>query len=50
LPIAVPLLDRTRVHGSINILWVKSAFTIDQFADRHSADLRAAAAEIVNSL
>jgi IclR family transcriptional regulator, mhp operon transcriptional activator len=48
--IAVPLLDRTRVHGSINILWIKSAFTIEQFADRHLSDLRAAAAEIVSSL
>ena len=48
--IAVPLLDRTRVHGSINILWVKTAFTIEEFADRHLADLQAAAAEIVNSL
>jgi IclR family mhp operon transcriptional activator len=48
--IAVPLLDRTRVHGSINILWVRTAFTIEEFADRHLADLRAAAAEIVSSL
>jgi IclR family mhp operon transcriptional activator len=48
--IAVPLLDRARVHGSINILWVKSAFTTDQFADRHLADLQEAAAEIVGSL
>lgn len=48
--IAVPLLDRTRVHGSINILWIKTAFTIEEFADRHLADLRAAAAEIVRSL
>jgi IclR family mhp operon transcriptional activator len=39
-----------RVHGSINILWIKSAFTIEQFADRHLSDLRAAAAEIVSSL
>src|SRR5262245_16165435 len=48
--IAVPLLDRTRVHGSINILWVKSAFTPEQFAARHLADLQEAAAEIVRSL
>jgi IclR family mhp operon transcriptional activator len=48
--IAVPLLDRTRVHGSINILWVKAAFTIEEFANRHLADLQAAAAEIVDSL
>lgn len=48
--IAVPLSDRARVYGSINILWIKTAFTIEQFADRHLADLQAAAAEIVNSL
>jgi IclR family mhp operon transcriptional activator len=48
--IAVPLLDRTRVHGSINILWIKRAFTIEEFAARHLADLQAAAAEIVKSL
>jgi IclR family mhp operon transcriptional activator len=48
--IAVPLLDRARVHGSINILWIKTAFTTEEFADRHLADLRAAAAEIVSSL
>jgi IclR family transcriptional regulator, mhp operon transcriptional activator len=48
--IAVPLLDRTRVHGSINILWIKTAFTIEQFATRYLADLKEAAAEIVESL
>jgi IclR family mhp operon transcriptional activator len=48
--IAIPLLDRTRVHGSVNILWIRTAFTVEAFADRHLADLRAAAAEIVNSL
>ena len=48
--IALPLADRTRVHGSINILWVKTAFTIEEFAARHLADLEAAAAEIVGSL
>jgi IclR family transcriptional regulator, mhp operon transcriptional activator len=48
--IAVPLLDRTRVHGSINILWIKTAFTIEDFAARHLADLQAAGSEIVASL
>ena len=48
--IAVPLLDRTRVHGSINILWIRTAFTVEQFAVRHLADLRTAAGEIVRSL
>ena len=48
--IAVPLLDRKRVHGSINILWIKTAFTVEEFAARHLADLQAAAREIVDSL
>jgi IclR family mhp operon transcriptional activator len=48
--IAVPLLDRMRVHGSINILWIKTAFTVEDFAARHLPDLRAAASEIVRSL
>ena len=48
--IAVPLLDGTRVHGSINILWIKTAFTVEEFAARHLADLQAAAREIVGSL
>src|SRR5438876_603812 len=48
--ILVPLLDHTRVHGSINILWIKTAFTIEQFALHHLADLKAAAVEIVQSL
>jgi IclR family mhp operon transcriptional activator len=48
--IVVPLLDRDRVHGSINILFVKTAYTVQQFAARHLADLQAAAREIVASL
>jgi IclR family mhp operon transcriptional activator len=48
--IVVPLLDRERVHGSINILFVKTAYTVQQFAARHLADLQAAAREIVASL
>jgi IclR family transcriptional regulator, mhp operon transcriptional activator len=48
--IVVPLLDRTRVHGSINILWIKTAFSVEQFAAHHLADLQAAAREIVESL
>jgi IclR family mhp operon transcriptional activator len=38
------------VHGSINILWIKTAFTVEEFAARHLADLQAAAAEIVEVL
>jgi len=48
--IAVPLLDRTRVHGSINLLWIRTAFTVEEFAARHLGDLQAAAAEIVDTL
>jgi IclR family transcriptional regulator, mhp operon transcriptional activator len=48
--IAVPLLDRGKVHGAINILWLKNAFTIEGFAAMHLADLRTAAGEIVISL
>src|SRR5216684_1681243 len=48
--IAVPLVDRARIHGSVNILWIKAAFTIEAFAERHLADLRSAADEIIGSL
>jgi len=48
--IAVPLLDGKQVHGSINILWIRTAYTIENFAALHLADLRAAASEIVQSL
>jgi IclR family mhp operon transcriptional activator len=48
--IVVPLRDRDRVHGSINILFVKTAYTVQQFTARHLADLQAAAQEIVGAL
>jgi len=48
--IAVALSDGTRVHGSINILWIKTAFTVEDFAARHLADLQEAVREIVGSL
>jgi IclR family mhp operon transcriptional activator len=48
--IAVPLRDGPRVLGAINMLWLKTAFSIEVFATRHLADLREAAAEIVNAL
>jgi IclR family mhp operon transcriptional activator len=48
--IAVPLQDQTRVHGAINILWIRPAFSVEDFAAHHLADLQAAAAEIVASL
>jgi IclR family transcriptional regulator, mhp operon transcriptional activator len=48
--IAVPLIDRTRIHGSVNILWIRTAFTIEEFAARHLERLRSAADEIIGSL
>src|SRR4029077_11751163 len=48
--IAVALADRTRAYGSINILWIKTAFSVGQMADKHLADLQEAAREIVSSL
>ena len=39
-----------RVHGSINILWIRTAFTVEQFAAKHLTDLQDAAREIVDSL
>jgi IclR family mhp operon transcriptional activator len=47
---AIPLQDGRRVYGSINILWIKTAFTIEEFAARHLADLKAAGSEIVVTL
>jgi IclR family mhp operon transcriptional activator len=48
--IAVPLIEGERVHGVINIIWIRSAFPIEAFAARYLDDLRSAATEIVESL
>ena len=49
--IAVALFDGTRVYGSMNILWIKTAFTVEQFAAKqHLIALQEAACEIVNLL
>jgi IclR family transcriptional regulator, mhp operon transcriptional activator len=48
--IAVPLQGRRRVYGSINLLWIKTAFTVEDFAAQHLADLQAAARDIVCTL
>lgn len=48
--IAVPLRDRSRVLGAINMLWLKKAFSIEEFASRHLTELQDAAAEIVNAV
>jgi IclR family mhp operon transcriptional activator len=50
LAIAVPLRDGPRVVGAINMLWLRTAFTVEAFAERYLLDLQAAAAEIVSSL
>lgn len=47
---AIPLQEGRRVYGSINILWIKTAFTIEEFAARHLADLQQAGHEIIASL
>jgi IclR family mhp operon transcriptional activator len=48
--IAVPLLDGSRVHGVINIIWVKAARQIEDMVRDHLVDLQNAAVEIVESL
>ena len=48
--IAVALFDGKRVHGSINFRWIRTAFTVEEFAARHLAELQDAAREIVGSL
>jgi IclR family mhp operon transcriptional activator len=48
--IAVPLLDRGRVHGVINIIWPKPARTVEEMVAQCLPDLQSAAAEIVRSL
>jgi IclR family transcriptional regulator, mhp operon transcriptional activator len=48
--IAVPLAQDERVHGSINILWVRRAMTVEEMVAHHLADLQTAAAEIVAAL
>jgi IclR family mhp operon transcriptional activator len=48
--IAVPLLDRGRVHGVVNIIWPRAARTVEDMARTCLGDLQAAAAEIVRSM
>lgn len=48
--IAVPLLEGTRAHGAINILWIRTTFTVEEFAARHLRDLQSAARDIMRSL
>jgi IclR family mhp operon transcriptional activator len=48
--IAVPLRDGPRVLGAINMLWLRTAFSIEVFASRYLGELQGAAVEIVNAL
>jgi IclR family mhp operon transcriptional activator len=47
---AVPLRDRSRVHGVINIIWPRAARSIEDMVRDCLPDLRAAADEIVTEL
>jgi IclR family mhp operon transcriptional activator len=48
--IAVPLMKGRRVYGAINLLWIKTAFPVDEFAYVHLPALKTAANEIVESM
>lgn len=48
--VAVPLISGQRVYGAINLLWVKTAFPIDEFASVHVPALKTAAGEIVEAM
>ena len=50
ISIAVPLRDGARVLGSINIVWLRTAFSVEVFAARHLEELQDAASEIVSSV
>ena len=46
--IAVPLVEGKRVHGAINLLWLRQAGSVEAFAVAHLGELKRAAAEIVD--
>jgi IclR family transcriptional regulator, mhp operon transcriptional activator len=48
--IAVPVMKGRRVYGAINLLWIKTAFPIDEFAIVHLPALQAAARDIVEAM
>ena len=48
--IAVPLLDRGRVHGVINVIWPRAARPVEDVVRECLPPLRAAAEEIVTEL
>ncbi|WKA25800.1 helix-turn-helix domain-containing protein [Bradyrhizobium roseum] len=47
---AVPLLDRGRVHGAINVIWPKSARSVEEMVRDCLGDLQSAATEIIHTL
>jgi IclR family transcriptional regulator, mhp operon transcriptional activator len=48
--IAMPLRDRSRVHGVINIIWPRGARSIDDMVRDYLPDLQAASEQIVATL
>lgn len=48
--IAVPLVEGKRAHGAINLLWLRQAGSVEEFAKTHLNELKIAAAEIVDAL
>jgi IclR family mhp operon transcriptional activator len=48
--IAVPVIEDGKVHGCINILWIRRAMTVDEMVRQHLGDLKGAAEEIASRL
>ena len=48
--IAVPVMKGRRVYGAVNLLWIKAAFPIEEFASVHLPALQAAARDIVGAM
>jgi IclR family transcriptional regulator, mhp operon transcriptional activator len=48
--IAVPVMKGRRVYGAINLLWIKTAFPVDEFASVHLPALQTAARDIVEAM
>lgn len=48
--IAVPVMQGGKVHGCINILWVRRAMSVEEMTQQHLDDLKSAAREIAARL
>jgi len=48
--IAVPLREGKDIYGAINVLWIRTAYSIEDFTAAHLRDLQNAATEIVAGL